>query len=132
MMLDGDDIDSLLVAQHELVKGFLEQVSSDLWITILIWQTGPDGIRTVEHVLWDEGIRVLVVIPGFHDFFPPQPTESLLFQEGNHMINEGFGLLDLRMVSRLGEELEARARNQRAVGPSVGRCHDPVARPPQY
>ena len=66
VMLDGDNIDSPLVAQHELVKGFLEQVGSDLWVTILIRQAGPDGIRAIEHVWWDEGIRVLVVIPDFH------------------------------------------------------------------
>ena len=66
MMLDGDNIDSPLVAQHELVKGFLEQVSSDPWVAILIRQAGSDGIGAIEHVLWHEGIRVLVVIPDFH------------------------------------------------------------------
>ena len=80
MMLDGDNIDSPLVAQHELVKGFLEQVSSDLWVAILIRQAGPDGIGAIEHVLWDEGIRVLVMIPDFHgvllSLFLAQPSCS--------------------------------------------------------
>ena len=34
-----------------------------------------------------------------------------MFQEGSDAIDKGLGLLDLTMVSRLGNELEARARS---------------------
>ena len=36
------------------------------------------------------------------------------------------------MVSCLGDKLKARARNQAAVGSTVGRCDNSVTRPPQH
>ena len=132
MMLDGDNIDSTLVAQHELVKGFLEQVGSNPWVAIFIRQAGPDGVGAIEHVLWDKGIRVFVMKPDFHGVVLSLRAQlySSFFQEGSHALNKSLGLLDLRMVSRLSNDIKARAGNQRAVGLPVGWCHNPVARSP--
>src|ERR671932_2513976 len=56
----------------------------------------------------------------------------LLLQKRRDTVNEGLGLLDLGMVSRLGNELEACAGDQGAVGPPVGRLHDAVAGAPEH
>src|ERR671922_510138 len=56
----------------------------------------------------------------------------LLLQKRRDTIDEGLGLLDLGMVSRLGNEFEACAGDQGAIGPSVGRLHDPVAGAPEH
>src|SRR5206468_12530567 len=53
-------------------------------------------------------------------------------QERRDAIGEGFGLLDLRMMPRRLDDLEARARNQGAVAASVRRLHDPVPGAPQH
>ena len=71
MMLDGDDVQPLVVAQHELVQGLLEQVGGDVRIAVLVRQAGADGIRPVEDLLRHEGIRVLVVKPDVHGLFLP-------------------------------------------------------------
>src|SRR2546425_9688415 len=53
-------------------------------------------------------------------------------QELRDGVDEGLGLLDLWMVPRPLDDLEARVGDQVAIGPSVRRLHDAVARPPQH
>ena len=66
VVLDGDDVQTLVVAQHELVEDFLEEVGGDLRIAVLVRQAGPDGIDAVENVLGHERIRVLALVPDVH------------------------------------------------------------------
>ena len=75
MMLDGHDIQPLVIAQHKLVQGLLKQVGSDVRIAVLVRQAGADGICTVKYLLRHEGIRVLVVKPNIHGLFLPKPCE---------------------------------------------------------
>src|SRR6267142_2364077 len=77
----------------------------------------------------------LVSVAGRHpawivDQGPPWAVSGT--QKGGEVGDEGVGLLDLGMVARALDELEARARDQRAVGPPVGRLHDPVAGSPEH
>ena len=55
-----------------------------------------------------------------------------MLQKRCDTVDEGLGLLDLGMVSRLGNELEAGAGDQGAVGPPVGRPHDPGKWAPDF
>ena len=71
MMLDGHDIQPLVIAQHKLVQSLLEQVGSDVRIAVLVRQARADRIRPVKHLLRHEGIRVLVVKPDIHGVFLP-------------------------------------------------------------
>src|SRR5262249_27785363 len=71
MMLDGHDIQPLVIAQHKLVQGLLEQVGSDVRIAVLVRQADADRIRVVKYLLGPEGIGVPVVKPNIHGLFLP-------------------------------------------------------------
>src|SRR5262245_30494897 len=71
MMLDGYDIQPLIIAQQKLVQGLLEQVGSDVRIAVFVRQARTDRIRPVKYLLRHEGIRVLVVKPDIHGLFLP-------------------------------------------------------------
>ena len=81
MVLDGDDVQPVVVAQHELVQHLLEQVGGDPRIAVLVRQAGADGIRAVEDLLRNEGIGVLALVPGVHG---PLPSSSKLIRSGRY------------------------------------------------
>ncbi len=69
VMLNGDDVEPLVIAEQEFVQAFLEQIGRDLRITVLVRQASTDGIRAVEHFLRHVGIGDLVMIPNVHGLF---------------------------------------------------------------
>src|SRR5437899_2861730 len=71
MMLDGHDVQPLVIAQQKLVEGLLEQVGGDVRIAVLVRQAGAYRIRAVKNFLRHKGIRVLVVKPNIHSLFLP-------------------------------------------------------------
>jgi hypothetical protein len=87
MMLARRDVEAELVAEEILVEGFLEELGRDLGVAIFVGQAGPNRICAIEHVLGDEGIRVLAVKPGVHPLSLSRPRRRIYhpgIEEGDY------------------------------------------------
>ena len=124
MVLDRDDVDAEIVAQQVLVEAFLEQIGGDLRVAIFVGQAGAHRVGAVEHLLRHKGIDVLAMIPGLHGGYSSRKRRTRSAKASGCSIS---GWCPARF-----DQLEARARDQAAVGAAVIRRHDPVARPPQH
>src|SRR5262245_6839792 len=69
---------------------------------------------------------------GYGFSFRYQACIRSLLQEGHDALGERLGLLDLRMVARPVDQLEARPGDGCGVGPAIVWRHDPVAGAPQH
>jgi hypothetical protein len=87
MVLARRDVEAELVAEEILVEGLLEELGRDLGVAIFVGQAGPNRICAIEHVLGDEGIRVLAVKPGVHPLSLSQPRRRIYhpgIEEGDY------------------------------------------------
>ena len=67
MMLDGDDVESSLIGEQELVDAFLEEICGYLRIAVEVGQARAYRRCAIEHVLRHMGIRDFALIPDVHD-----------------------------------------------------------------
>src|SRR5579875_2460756 len=66
MMLVGDDVNAELVAQPIFVEDLVIKLRRDPGIAVLVRQAGPHRGGRFQHLVRNEWVRVLAVVPQFH------------------------------------------------------------------
>src|SRR5271166_5633028 len=66
MMLIGDDMDADVVTQPILIEHLVIEACGHLGFTIFVGQAGPHRVGLLQHLVRNEGVRILAVIPQFY------------------------------------------------------------------